>query len=117
MFKLIVAGSREFSDYAFLKQKLKHLLQNVNEEIEIVSGTANGADKLGERFANEHGYKIARFPADWNQFGLRAGHLRNEDMAKYGNACVVFWVNKSKGTKSMIDFAKKYNLKLRIYES
>lgn len=116
MFKVIVAGSREFNDYEFLKEKLNHLLRYVGDEIEIVSGTAKGADKLGERFAKEHGYKITEFPANWNKFGLSAGYHRNEEMGKYADACVVFWINKSKGSKHMIDIAKKYLLKLRVYE-
>lgn len=116
MFKVIVAGSREFDDYQFLKKKLDFLLMNVKEEIEIVSGTARGADMLGERYANENNYNIISFKPNWNEFGKRAGYLRNEDMAKYANACVVFWMNKSKGSKHMIDIAKKYNIKLRIYE-
>ena len=116
MFKLIVAGSRDFTEYSFLKQRLEHLLQFITDEIEIVSGRARGADLLGERFAKEKGYKIAEFPANWERDGKIAGFLRNTEMAKYSDACVVFWKNKSKGSKHMIDQANKFNLKLRIYE-
>lgn len=116
MFKLIVAGSREFNNYDFLKQKLEFLLKNITEEIEIVSGRAKGADLLGEKFAKEMGYNIKEFVPDWDNLGKKAGILRNRDMAEYADACVVFWMNKSKGTANMIDEAKKRNLKLRIYE-
>lgn len=115
MFKLIVAGSRDFTDYSFAKERLEHLLQNITDEIEIVSGGARGADYLGERFAKEKGYAISSHPADWERYGKAAGFIRNEEMAKYGDACVVFWMNESKGTKHMINLATKYNLKLRIY--
>lgn len=117
MFKLIIAGSRGFNNYSFLKEKVDFLLKNVNEEIEIVSGTAQGADRLGERYANENGFKLKCFPANWDKFGNAAGYIRNQDMAEYANACVVFWVNNSKGTKHMIDLAEKHKLKLRIYKS
>lgn len=116
MFKVIIAGSRDFSDYNFLKEKLDHLLKNIEDDIEIVSGTAKGADRLGEGYAVERNYKITQFPADWNGLGLSAGYRRNEDMARYANACVVFWKNNSKGSKHMIDISQKYNLKLRIYK-
>jgi hypothetical protein len=116
MFKLIVAGSRTFNNYNFLKEKLNHLLQNVNEEIEIVSGTAKGADTLGEKYALEFGFKIKYFKPNWTDFGKVAGFLRNTEMAKYSDACVVFWKNKSNGSKHMIDQAKNFNLKLRVYE-
>lgn len=116
MFKLIVAGSRDFEDYEFLKKKLDHLLQNINEEIEIVSGRAKGADLLGERYAREKGYKIKEFPADWNKHGRSAGPIRNGEMGRYGDACVVFWKNRSRGSENMIDVAELNKLKVRVYE-
>lgn len=90
------------------------MLQN-QKEIEIVSGCANGADKLGERYANERGYAIKRFPADWETFKKGAGHIRNEEMAKYADALIAFWNGKSKGTGHMIDLAKQYKLKVKIH--
>jgi hypothetical protein len=116
MFKLIIAGSREFDNYPLLKEKVDFLLKNVTEDIEIVSGTARGADTLGEKYARENNFQVKLFPADWNKHGKSAGFIRNEEMAKYANACVVFWMNNSKGTKHMIDLSQKYNLKLRIYK-
>lgn len=116
MFKVIIAGSREFNDFNFLKQKLDYLLQNVTDEIEIVSGCARGADLLGEQYAKERGYTIKKFPADWEKHKKAAGYIRNKEMGEYANACVVFWMNKSKGSQHMIDIAKSLNLKLRVYE-
>ena len=86
----------------------------IQTEIEIVSGTANGADKLGEKFAKENGYPIKQFPADWDKNGKGAGYIRNAQMAEYADALIVFWDGKSKGTKHMIDLAKRANLKLKI---
>ena len=116
MFKVIVAGGRDFNNYELLKNKLDILLSNISDEIIIVSGKARGADSLGERYALEKGYRIAEFPAQWDKFGKRAGYIRNEEMARYSDACVCFWDGQSKGTKHMIDLSKKYNLKLRVIE-
>lgn len=111
MFKVIVAGSRGFYDYQLLKRKMDNFLKNKEPNtIEIVSGTANGADKLGERYAEERGYAIARFPANWDKYGNR----RNAEMDWYADACVVFWDGKSMGSKHMIDLAKKANIPLRV---
>ena len=114
MFKVIIAGGRDFKDYDLLKTKLNKILSNINTQIVIVSGKARGADSLGERYANEMGYEVAEFPANWDKYGKRAGYIRNEEMAKYADACVCFWDGKSKGTKHMIDLANKHNLKLRV---
>jgi len=113
MFKVIVAGSRTFNDSALMCRKLDRILAN-QTEVEIVSGTARGADKLGEQYAASRGYGVKLFPADWETHGKRAGFIRNEEMANYADACVVFWDSESRGTKSMIDLAEKHKLKLRI---
>lgn len=112
--RLIIAGGREFNDYELLKEKLDNLLINNTNDVEIVSGKARGADSLGEKYAKEKGYLIKEFPAKWNEYGKRAGYLRNEEMALYATHCVCFWDGKSKGTKHMIDLAKKSNLNLRV---
>jgi hypothetical protein len=106
MWKLIVAGSRTFNDYQLLKSKLDFYINN--NEVEIVSGTARGADRLGEKYAQERNYKITRFLADWNKFGKGAGYKRNEQMAKYATHAVIFWDGSSPGTKHMIKLAKQY---------
>jgi len=115
--KIIIAGGRDFDDYKKLSDYCDYLLQNKNKgEIEIVSGTAKGADKLGELYAEERGYNIRRFPADWGTYGKGAGYIRNDEMADYADALIIFWDGKSKGTQHMIKSADKKGLKLRIYK-
>ena len=111
--KVIIAGGRKFNDYDLLCQNCDKAL-SLQTEIEIVSGTANGADKLGEKYANEKGYKIKKFPADWDKYGKSAGYKRNEEMAKYADSLIAFWDGKSKGTKHMIDLAKRYSLNVKV---
>ena len=113
MIKVIIAGTRDFNDYDFLKKNVDYFLQGINpnnEEIEIVSGNARGADKLGERYAKEHNLPVKLFPANWDKYGKRAGYLRNQEMANYADVLIAFWDEKSKGTKHMIDIAKKQDL-------
>jgi len=102
--RLIVAGGRTFKD-AIMLAKVLDIYQALYCLTEIVSGTANGADKCGEQWATSNGIKIKRFPANWDLYGKSAGHLRNAEMAEYGDQLLAFWDNKSKGTKSMIDIA------------
>lgn len=112
MYRIIIAGGRNFNDYDFLEKVItKFIFENdTDKDFEIVSGTANGADKLGEQFAKIHGYPIKRFPANWDKYGKSAGYIRNEQMAKYSNALIAFWDGKSKGTKHMIDLAEENDL-------
>ncbi|GCE61966.1 DUF2493 domain-containing protein [Microcystis aeruginosa] len=113
MLKIIIAGSRNFNNYNLLEQKVDFYIGE-NQDIEIISGTARGADKLGERYAINKGLKLKRFPADWQKYGKKAGYLRNEEMAKYASHAIIFWDGKSKGTGHMIELCKKYNINYRI---
>ncbi len=76
MFRVIIAGSRDFSDYVLLRQTMDILLSNIKEDITVVCGKARGADTLGEQYAKERGYAVAYFPADWDKYGKAAGFIR-----------------------------------------
>ena len=111
--KVIIAGGRTFKDYDLLCRKADVFLSR-QSEIEIVSGAAKGADKLGEKYAEERDFSIKRFPADWGTFGNAAGYRRNVEMAVYGDALIAFWDGSSKGTEHMINIAREQDLKIRI---
>lgn len=115
-FRVIIAGSRDFNDYNLLEEKCNFLLSEKvkTHDIVIVSGTARGADKLGERYAEEYGYEIDAHPADWDKYGKSAGYKRNTQMGEVADAVICFWDGVSKGTKHMIDIAKEKNLMLRV---
>ena len=107
--KVIVAGGRDFNDFEKMKATLDKILKG-KEDITIVSGTARGADTLGERYAMLRGYKIERHPANWTRFGKRAGYIRNEEMADNADYLVAYWDYKSRGTMHMINIAKEKKL-------
>jgi len=111
--KLIVAGTRYFRNYDLLKTELDKLRESV-DITEIVSGHCNGADKLGEDYARDHNLPIRLFKADWRVRGKSAGPLRNREMAMYADMVIVFWDGKSKGTKNIIEQARKNGLKIKI---
>lgn len=112
-FKVIIAGTRDFNDYDMLKEKCERILSN-KTDIEVISGTARGADQLGERYASENNYPIHRYPADWDKHGRMAGYIRNEEMAKNADALIAFWDGSSKGTRHMINIATGYGLQVRV---
>lgn len=124
--RVIIAGSRDFDDFPKLMNSCNDILSGITDKnnnldkIRIVSGTARGADRLGEQYAEVAGYDVIKFPADWNGLGKKAGYVRNAEMAKYavadGNCGVLiaFWDGKSRGTKHMIDLAEKNGLEVHI---
>lgn len=118
--RIIIAGGRDFSNYSLLKQNVDTIVKSFhNENLTIISGTARGADTLGEQYAEEHHLPIRKFPADWDTYGKAAGHIRNAQMAKYASEgtkgmLVAFWDGKSRGTDNMIQTARKKDLEVYI---
>ena len=112
-YRLVVAGSRDFDDYALLSAELDKFLTD-KTNITIVSGTARGADCLGERYAAEHNLRIEQFPAEWEKYHKGAGPIRNMKMVQSADAVIVFWDNESSGTKNIIECARKQDVPYRI---
>ena len=115
-FKVIIAGSRGFSNYKLLKEKCNEYLREKRKEynIIIISGGARGADTLGEKYAKDEGFSLEVFPANWNKFGKSAGFIRNEQMAEVADALIAFWDGKSHGTKHMIEIMENKKLLVRV---
>jgi hypothetical protein len=111
--KVIVAGSRE----GFVARNVFEAIKESGFTItEIVSGTARGVDKDGEYYAACRELPVKRFPADWDQYGKAAGHIRNKQMADYADALVAVWDGKSPGTKNMIETMKSLNKPVYVYQ-
>ena len=117
--RLIIAGSRDWENYSIVRSTTNEILTDIYfkhpfDTVQVVSGTAKGADLLGEQYAHEYNFNVKKFPANWEKEGKKAGYLRNIEMAENADACIVFWDGQSKGSKHMIDMAEKYNLMLYI---
>ena len=107
--KVGVIGSSTFNDY----EKLKEVLNKLNISL-LVSGGANGADKLGERYANENNIPTKIFLPDWEKYGKRAGFIRNSDIINESELVVAFWDGFSKGCEDSLKKAEKLNKKILI---
>lgn len=117
-FYCLVVGSRDFNDYFLMCKVLDHLLQN-KKYVVIVSGGAKGADKLAERYANERGYRLNVYPADWNRHGKSAGYKRNTHMhlvlsAHKDKGVVAFWDGLSKGTAHNFLLSNEYSNPIKV---
>lgn len=116
---VIIAGSRTIIDYKIVCRAVSQALwkwgKAYTDITEIFSGCAKGVDRLGEQWAVENSKRLLLYPAEWKNYGKKAGYLRNIRMAKYADALIAVWDGKSKGTKHMIDIANKKGLKVFVY--
>lgn len=104
---LIIAGSRTYTNYITVDRAMRSLTAT-----RILSGGATGVDELGERYAQSHGIPLTIYPANWERHGKAAGPIRNEEMARNADALLLIWDGQSSGSKSMLQTAWKYKLKI-----
>jgi DNA polymerase III epsilon subunit-like protein len=140
MIPLLIAGSRSIKSYEVVSEAAQIALQEwgltINDINELVSGHATGTDQLGEYWADANDIPKNVMEADWKDlshadavirpakwgggfYDARAGHRRNEDMAKYiaareGRAIIV-WDGTSSGSSDMRDLCEEYEIPYRLF--
>lgn len=114
--RIAVAGCRNYNNYQEAKAYIDFCVQRLIKQYTLifVSGGCRGADALGERYANENGWLVEQYFADWKRYGKCAGPIRNKQMAEVSDYVICFWDGKSRGTKSMIDFTVQLGKPIRV---
>lgn len=108
---VIIAGTRHKVDPVILEDAIKES----GYDITCVLSGANRSNKdsvdhHGERWAQGHGIDVRLFPAAWKHYGRAAGPMRNEEMAKAGEALIALPCKHSTGTHDMIERARRHGL-------
>lgn len=112
--KVIIAGSRQIDDYDYVLDAVLSSPFAANITC-VISGTAQGVDRLGEAWAKENELDVERYPAKWKTHGKAAGPIRNREMAAIADAAIVVWDGVSTGSKNMIDTMQKLGKPVYIY--
>ncbi len=97
--KIAIIGSRGISAV--------NLAPYVSNDDEIVSGGAVGADRCAAEYATRHGLKLTEFLPQYERYGRAAPIVRNKQIVAYADRILAFWDGHSKGTRSVIEYAKK----------
>ena len=97
--KVAIIGSRgaDASHYALLE---KGVPLNASE---IVSGGAEGVDKLAELYAERNGLCLSVFLPDYAAYGSRAPLIRNAQIINQADYVVALWDGASRGTANVIN--------------
>ena len=92
------------------REYLHTVLSNLKEKLEIeciLEGRARGADHHASQWAKINEVKNYSYPANWKQYGKKAGSIRNQTMLDHGKPTLVIAFPGGKGTKDMVERAKK----------
>lgn len=91
--RLLVTGSRDWTDRQVIYDALKFAFNLLGRDrgIILTHGAARGADTLAAQCWERQGMRTHSVPANWDAFGKRAGHLRNQSMVEFGaELCLAF---------------------------
>jgi len=102
--RLLVTGSRDWND----EKRIEDILRSAPHDAVLVHGACpTGADAIADRIWSEWGRQVERHPADWKQYGKRAGFVRNAEMAESDSAlCLAFIKGDSRGASMTAQLAE-----------
>lgn len=109
--RVIVAGSRSIKVMAYVERAIEESGFKITT---LLSGCAEGVDKLGEEWAEKRGIPVLRFHPDWKR-GSKAGNARNNLMAGSAEAVIIVWNGVSRGTGDMLRIAKIRKLPYYVF--
>lgn len=118
--KLLVYGSRNFTDYDLMNEVLSDIIEG---QVRLISGMARGADSLAIKWAKSHPRNVIEIiekPANWELNGKQAGYIRNYEMIKMLNVnhdfAVGFICGESKGSRHTLKVLQEKNIYNHLIE-
>lgn len=112
--RVAVIGSRTINDYNLIKEWLDFFLQNIQEDIIIVSGGAKGVDSISEKYAVEKGYKTQIYKPEYDKYPPKVAPLKRNTTIMQNSDIVVAFTTGSNGTAHALKEAEKLNLPIRV---
>jgi hypothetical protein len=112
--RVLVCGSRDWQDIHAIRMRLVKLPPSS----EILHGDAPGADTIAKWLAEDFGFTVRAFPADWKTHDKAAGPIRNRLMLDENPDLVIaFHRNGSRGTADTIAEARRRGIEVEVHEA
>lgn len=109
--KLLVCGGRKYKDESAINKALDLFQKQLSIEL-LMTGYAEGVDKIADNWAVRHGIQPVRCPALWDQHGDTAGPRRSRLMFRLAPDAVLAFPGNS-GTNYTVMIAKQ--LEVPVY--
>lgn len=112
--RILVTGSRDWYDSGAIYDALTRIV--TDEPIVVVQGGARGADTIAAGIADNLGYEVETYKANWRRDGKSAGFLRNAHMVSLGaDLCLAFIRNESRGATMCANLAERAGIPVRRF--
>lgn len=120
--RILVTGSRKWQDVALVGGALEDTWYDASQayyghRLVVVHGDCpQGADALAKQWAINNGIPQEAHPADWDQYGKRAGFVRNQQMVDMGaDVCLAFIKDGSRGASHTAARAEEAGIPVRRF--
>lgn len=111
--RLLVCGGRGFYNDELLRVELDAIAAGDDKIEVVIHGAQKGADRMAGKWAEDRGYPVLPFPADWDRYNSAAGPIRNKQMITEGRPTLVVAFPGNKGTHHMVKAAKAAEIEVR----
>ena len=126
--KILVTGDRNWTNEKRMREVILGIEENLYyynhpgelDTLFFIHGGARGADRLAGKIATEAGWTVKVVTANWEKYGRAAGPIRNQEMLDMNPDLVIAFhddLANSKGTKDMVNRAKKKGVKVILISS
>ena len=109
-FKVAIIGSRDFSNPRLLAAVREDYRRHIGT---VVSGGADGGDRLGAKWARKNGIQTLIFEPDHKRY-KHAYHHRNRLIVEAADFIIAFWNGHSTGTAYTVDYARRMSKPVRV---
>jgi YspA, cpYpsA-related SLOG family len=116
--KLLVCGSRDYTDIDKVYHVLDAELARVGPALLIISGGARGADTIAHQWATDRKVDHLILYAKWEVEGKGAGPIRNRRMLRNKPKKVFAFhedIDKSRGTRDMVKIAREAGVRVKVF--
>lgn len=117
--RVLISGDRNWDDPKPIANIMYKIVYSRVDDVVFLHGNARGADTMCDVIAKLYDYEVESYPADWTKYGKAAGPIRNKEMLDTDPDLVVGFhkdIKNSKGTKDMLDKAKKKGTTTVLYD-
>lgn len=118
MLRILIRGSRKFTDYKKIFDSLNKVeAKYPSEEKVLIAGGGSGVDRVGEQAAKRLGWRVEKFVPELKNPDEKAGRARNIEMIDSGvDYCLAFPHpdTESKSTMHCVDYAKENGVKTYV---
>jgi hypothetical protein len=116
--RILITGSRTWTNKVSIADAIRQAWVDAGKpyRVTVVHGGARGADYIADVFAKRMRFHTEKHDANWEEFGKRAGYIRNQKMVDLGaDICLAFIRNESSGATMCVELAEKSGIPVKIW--